>query len=169
MRPGTRYERVAGSNAGVAPIAPHNASTTPLTSKKSTGRVAADQFGTLPAPHQANATARASPAGANRAPVSKSRTSRRSRRRLYARASTSPGSSEGRRTANFSESGFASAAGSAPSANGAAACCSMNVNVVASEKPHAVRTWRTSRSCSVRASGGACGDASAGNVAGTRS
>ena len=66
------------------------------------------------APHQANAAARPSPSAVNRLPVSNTRTSRRSRRRLWTHASTSPGSSDGRSTANFSDSGLAMAAGSDP-------------------------------------------------------
>ncbi len=67
----------------------------------------ADQCGPSAAPHQTNATARPSPSRVKRLPASNRRMSFRSRRRLWAQASTSPGSSDGLRTANFSESGLA--------------------------------------------------------------
>jgi hypothetical protein len=76
----------------------------------------------------------------------------------------------GRRTANFSDKGFSIAAGSTPgSQKGSAASFSMKVKLIASEKPAAVRIWRTRRVRAISGSGGACGAVSGGNVTGTRS
>ena len=83
----------------------------------------------------------------NRLPASNRRMSFRSRRRLWAHASTRPGRSDGLRTANFSDSGLAIAGASTPgSQNGALASFSRNAKVADSENPAAVRTCRTSRS-----------------------
>ncbi len=99
------------------------------------------------APHHTNAAARPSPSAVKRLPVSNSLMSRRSRRRLWTQESSRPGSSDGRSTANFSDSGLASAAGSTPAAqNGRAAARSMNAKVIDSEKPAAWSTRRTPRS-----------------------
>ncbi len=53
-------------------------------------RVGPDQCGAAAAPHHANAAARPSPSAVKRLPVSNSRTSRRSRRRLWTHASSRP-------------------------------------------------------------------------------
>ena len=74
------------------------------------------------APVQAHARARRSPPRrVKRSPISNSRTSRCSRRRLWATASTRPGSADGRSTAKFSDSGLVIGTRSPSAANGAAA------------------------------------------------
>ncbi len=169
-RPATRKPWRLAATSASTPTAAQMPSTTPLASKKSTVRDGADQCGPSAAPHQTNATARPSPARVKRLPASNRRMSFRSRRRLWAQASTSPGRSDGLRTANFSESGLAIGAASTPgSQNGTLASFSMNANVADSENPAAVRTWRTSRSLAICGGGGACAAVSAGNVVGRRS
>jgi len=79
----------------------------------------------------------------------------------------SPGSSDGRRTANFSDSGLATRAIASAPANGSAAAASMNANVIASDSPHDVRTCRSRRSSSIRASCGGCSSSMSGIVAGS--
>ena len=86
------------------------------------------------------ATRRSPRARENRAPISNSRTSRCSRRRLCATASTRPGSTDGRSTAKFSDSGLAIGTRSPSAANGAAAASAMKPNVTASENPAPVMT-----------------------------
>ena len=78
-----------------------------------------------------------------------------------------PGSSEGRSTAYFSESGFFKAGGSTLPANGAAASRSTNANVIASDIPQAISTCLMVRSRNMRGSGGGCGAVSVGNVPGS--
>ena len=65
----------------------------------------------------------------------------------------SPGSIDGRNTANFSDNGLAIAAvRSRRGQKAVAACRSMNANVMHSDNPAAVSTWRIFRSRSVRGS-----------------
>ena len=153
--PGTRNPTCAGANSGAIPTASQMPSTTPLASKKSTFRDGADQCGASAAPDQTNATARPSPSLVKRLPASNSRMSFRSRRRLWAQASTSPGRSDGLSTANFSDNGLAMAAASVcGSRKGVLASFSRNANVADSEKPAAVSTCRTRRSRPSWAGGG---------------
>ena len=108
-RPGTSHASTCGSVRDLdADSASQTRSTTPFMSKKSTvARAAAPVLGRR-CPVQAHASARRSPRGREkRAPISNSRTSRCSRRRLCATASTRPGSADGRSTAKFSDSGLA--------------------------------------------------------------
>ncbi len=81
-------------------------SITPLASKKSTRRCPPPQCSGAPAPVHAKASRCSSPRVEEKAaPISNRRTSRMSRRRLWATASARPDSSDGRSTAKFSDSG----------------------------------------------------------------
>ena len=170
-RPGTRKRAEdAAKSVRPTPSELQRSSTVPLMSKKSVATAGDDQCVSVRSPVQASATARRSPWWVNRLPDSNRRTSLRPRRRLCEHESSSPGSSEGRRTVNFSESGLAIAAGSIPGAqNGSAAARSMNANVIDSEKPAAVITRRIVASRWIRTSGAGCGASRLGNVTGIRS
>ena len=163
----------AGANtAGRRRAARRAVSTTPFMSKKSTARRGA-------APVVGRGRAR--PGERQRAPlrrrVREARADLEQPHVVAARgggcartASTRPGSSDGRSTANFSDSGLAIGDGVGGRRRTArAASRSMNANVTPRRSRRRSATRRTSRSRAMRGSGGAGACASAGNVAGSRS